>query len=203
MKICICCSLTFTNEVIEIGKMLERLGHEVLLPNGVINHLIEQPDLDPIKAKIETNSWRLHIDKIRSADAVLICNFLKNCTPGYIGANTYSEIAAAHYFEKPIFALFPLPDQPYINEELQSLPITFLNYDLSLIPVTASTTIAPQLSSDLDAQDEPEAPVIDPRQATFPLPDLDQPSTTAPIVSTGSGTSLSKLSQRLKSLLGH
>ncbi len=202
MKICICCSLTFTNEVIEVGKMLERLGHEVLLPNGVINRLMEQPNFDPIKAKIETNSWRLHIDKIRSADAVLVCNFLKNCTPGYIGANTYSEITAAHYFEKPIFALFPLPDQPYINEEIRSLPITVLNYDLAGISATSSApVVTPQPVP--ESYDEAEVPAIDPRQATFPLPDLKQSTATSADIAGSSETSLSKLSQRLKSLLNH
>lgn len=200
MKICICCSLTFTNEVIEVGKMLEQLGHEVLLPNGVINHLIEQPNFDPVQAKIETNSWRLHIDKIRNSDAVLVCNFLKNCTPGYIGANTYSEIAAAHYFEKPIFALFPLPDQPYINDEIRSLPITILDYDLTRIP-GATTAPAPQTNS--ETPNEPEIPAVDPRQATFPLPDLEQPTVSTPATPQNSETSLSKLSQRLKTLLGH
>lgn len=202
MKICICCSLTFTNEVIEIGKMLERLGHEVLLPNGVINRLIEKPGFDPINAKIETNSWRLHVDKIRSADAVLVCNFLRNCTPGYIGANTYSEIAAAYYFKKPIFALFPLPDQPYINEEIHSLPITILDYDLARIPAVESTpNVSSQIASEVSS--DPETPAIDPRQATFPLPDLGQSPISSSDATQSRDTSLSKLSQRLKSLLSH
>lgn len=199
MKICICCSLTFTHEVIEIGKMLERLGHEVLLPNGVINHLIEQPDFDPIKVKVETNSWHLHIDKIRSSDAVLVCNFLKNCIPGYIGANTYSEITAANYFDKPIFALFPLPDQPYINEEIRSLPITVIDYDLSRIPNVATMPTAQAHST----SEDPEIPEIDPRQATFPLPDLGQSTTISSSDAKTGDSSLSKLSERLKSLLGH
>lgn len=201
MKICICCSLTFTNEVIEVGKMLERLGHEVLLPNGVINRLVEQPNFDPVQAKIETNSWRLHIDKIRSADAVLVCNFLKNCTPGYIGANTYSEIAAAYYFEKPIFALFPLPDQPYINEEIRSLPITILDYNLTRIPAPTLSYTTPSASTETPS--EPEVPTIDPRQAEFPLPDVERSSISTPDAPQSTETSLSKLSQRLKTLLSH
>ncbi len=195
MKICICCSLTFTDEVIEIGRMLEQLGHEVLLPNGVINRLAEQPNFDPVSAKVETNSWHLHIDKIRSADAVLICNFLKNCTPGYIGANTYSELAIAHYFDKQLFALFPLPDQPYINEEIRSLPITVLDYDLTRLPNVATPAATPPA-----LQQDPEPPTIDPRQATFPLPGLERSNSSS---SNTAQTTLSKLSQRLKTLLEH
>ena len=41
-KLCICCSLSFTNQVLQIAKRLEELGFEVLLPNGVINRLIEK-----------------------------------------------------------------------------------------------------------------------------------------------------------------
>ena len=71
--------------------MLEARGHEVLLPNGIINRLAEQPNFDPVRAKIETKSNRLHAEKIRECDIVLMCNFLKNCTPGYIGANCFAE----------------------------------------------------------------------------------------------------------------
>lgn len=134
MKICICSSLTFTDEVLEISKMLEAAGHEVLLPNGIINRLAERADFDPVQAKIDTNSNRLHAEKIRECDIVLMCNFLKNCTPGYIGANCFAELYLANYFEKPIFALFPLPDTAYINDEIRSFNITVLNGELKLLP---------------------------------------------------------------------
>lgn len=45
MKICICSSLTFTDEVLEISKMLEASGHEVLLPNGITNRLVERAQI--------------------------------------------------------------------------------------------------------------------------------------------------------------
>ena len=48
MKICICCSLTFTQEVLDLAEKLEALGHELLLPNSVMNRAIEKPDFDPI-----------------------------------------------------------------------------------------------------------------------------------------------------------
>lgn len=133
MKICICCSLKFGDEVREIAKQLEALGHEVLLPNGVINRLTEQPDFDPIRAKIDTDSCHKHTDKIREADAVLVCNYAKNGIENYIGANSFCEMFVAQYFNKPIYCLNPLPDQPYINEELQSFGATILNGNLEKI----------------------------------------------------------------------
>lgn len=131
MKICICCSLTFTKEVLALAKKLEKLGHELLLPNSVINRAIEKPDFDPVKSKAATNAVRNHIGKVHQADAVLVCNYDKKGIAGYIGANTFIEIAAAHYYGKPIFTLNPLPDQPYINDEIQSFAITSLDGDLS------------------------------------------------------------------------
>ena len=133
MKICICCSLSFGDEVRRIAKELEDMGHEVLLPNGIINRLLEKEDFDPIQAKIDTDSNHLHVDKIREADAVLICNYTKNNIENYIGANSFAEMFAAYYFNKPIFTFNPLPDQPYINEELQSFGAKVINGDLSKI----------------------------------------------------------------------
>lgn len=130
MKICICCSLQFTDEVLAVADKLEKMGHEALLPNGVINRLYEKADFDPIQDKIETNAVNNHIDKIRVADAVLICNYTKNGVENYIGANTFLEMAFAHYFGKPLYVLHPLPDYPYINDEIQSFDVKVINEDL-------------------------------------------------------------------------
>lgn len=133
MKICICCSLSFTDEVLALAKRLEQLDHEVLLPNGVLANIINEPDFDPVQAKIATGNVNKHIDKVRASDAVLVCNYDKNGIKNYIGANTFLEIAAAHYFDKPIFALNPLPDQPYINDEIQSFGINVINNNLEAL----------------------------------------------------------------------
>lgn len=133
MKICICCSLSFTEEVLALAKELEKQGFELLLPNSVIERSIEKPDFDPVQAKIKTGNVNKHIDKIKASDAVLICNYAKNGIENYIGANTFLEIAAAHYFGKPIYTLNPLPDQPYIHDEIHSFDIKVLNGDLEKI----------------------------------------------------------------------
>lgn len=133
MKICICYSLSFGDEVRKIATQLEEMGHEVLLPNGVINRLTEQKDFDPIQAKINTDSNHKHVDKVRAADAVLICNYTKNGIENYIGANSFAEMFVAYYFNKPIYTLFPLPDMPYISDEIHSFGAKNLNGDLSKI----------------------------------------------------------------------
>lgn len=130
MKICICCSLSFGDKVREIAKQLEAAGHEVLLPNSVIHRLNKQPDFDPVKAKLETDPFHKHTDKIRAADAVLMCNYTKNGIENYIGANSFAELFVAYYFNKPIYMLNPLPDMPYINDEINALGAKVLNGDL-------------------------------------------------------------------------
>lgn len=133
MKICVCCSLSFTDEVLALAEKLETLGHELLLPNGMINRVTEQEDFDPVKTKAATDAVRKHIDKIREADAVLVCNYDKKDIKNYIGANTFIEIAAAHYMHKPIYALNPLPEQSYIKDEIESFDIAVLNGDLAIL----------------------------------------------------------------------
>lgn len=133
MKICICCSLSFSDEVCEIAAELEKMGHEVLLPNGVIERLTEQENFDPVQAKIETDSTHKHVNKVRTADVVLVCNYTKNGIENYIGANSFAEMFVAYYFNKPIYTLFPLPDMPYINDEIKSFGVKVLDGDIDKI----------------------------------------------------------------------
>lgn len=135
MKICICCSLSFTDEVKKIADRLHELGHEVLLPNGVIIDAIYKPDFDSVKAK-RGNGYdfvREHFKKIEESDAMLVCNFTKNGIDNYIGANTFLEMGFAYYIKKPIYALNPLPDYKYINDELLNFDVKVINGDLSEI----------------------------------------------------------------------
>ncbi|MBR3176942.1 hypothetical protein IKF25_03175 [Candidatus Saccharibacteria bacterium] len=135
MKICVCCSLSFTDEVKKISNELEKLGHEVLLPNGVIIDAIHQPDFDAVKAKRDNgyDAIRDHFDKIKESDAVLICNFTKNNVENYIGANTFLEMGFAYYYAKPTYTINPLPDYKYIDDEIKSFDVTVLNGDLTKI----------------------------------------------------------------------
>ncbi len=135
MKICVCCSLAFTDEVKEIANRLHELGHEVLLPNGVIIDAIYKADFDSVKAK-RGNGYdfvREHFKKIEESDAMLVCNFTKNGIDNYIGANTFLEMGFAYYIKKPIYALNPLPDYKYINDELLNFDVKVINGDLSEI----------------------------------------------------------------------
>lgn len=135
MKICICGALTFTDEIKKIGRKLEEMGHEVLLPVGVLEDFIKREDFDPVAAKhaYGHDPMRAHFDKVKESDAVLICNYTKKGIKNYIGANTFLESGFAYYCNKPIYALHALPEQDYIHDEIVSLGIEVIDEDLSKI----------------------------------------------------------------------
>jgi diphthamide synthase subunit DPH2 len=137
MKICICCSLSFSNEVKRIAKELEEMGYEVLLPNGILLDVMKDPNFDPVAAKTCNgyNAIRDHFDKILESDAVLICNFTKRRIKNYIGANTFLEAGFAYYHEKSIYAYNPLPNQKYIHDEIYSFGVKVLNGDLTKLSI--------------------------------------------------------------------
>ncbi|MBR3055735.1 hypothetical protein IKG64_00210 [Candidatus Saccharibacteria bacterium] len=119
----------------KIADRLHELGHEVLLPNGVIVDAIHKLDFDPVGAK-RGNGYdfvREHFKKVEESDAILVCNFTKNGIDNYVGANTFLEMGFAYYVKKPIYALNPLPDYKYINDELLNFDVMVINGDLSEI----------------------------------------------------------------------
>jgi hypothetical protein len=57
-------------------------------------------------------------------------NITKKDIENYVGANTFLEIGFAHYIEKKIYFLNPIPNQLYIIDELQTIEPIILNGDL-------------------------------------------------------------------------
>lgn len=137
MKICICCSLTFTDEVKEIAKKLESFGHEIFLPNGVVIDAIKKADFNPITAKHANgyDAMREHFNKIKESDVILICNFAKKNIENYIGANTFLEMGFAYCLKKPIYALNDLPKQPYIHDEIMAMHVEVIDGKLELFDI--------------------------------------------------------------------
>jgi nucleoside 2-deoxyribosyltransferase len=131
MKITICGSLKFFDKMVEIQEQLEEMGHEVLMP-------IEVPGLDywsedgssRVKAKKAHDLISEHFRKIEQSDGVLVANLTKGDIKNYIGANTFLELGYAHYLRKSIFLLHPIPEQPYILDEVLALDAKVLNGDV-------------------------------------------------------------------------
>lgn len=118
MKIFICCSKYFYHKIPNIKEELEKIGHEITLPNS-----FEEPFREEIKKldKEEHIKWkremmRLHEPKIKEIDAILILNFEKNGTENYIGGATFMEIVKAWELGKKIFLFNPIPNNLFIDE---------------------------------------------------------------------------------------
>lgn len=146
MNVTICGSIAFFDEMLDMKKELEQLGHEVKMPIGEVKD--ENGNLIPVKEyyaqrKAETNnaSWiwdrkemamRLHFEKVAWGDAVLILNYNKNNIANYVGANTLLEIGLAFHLNKKIFLLNDIPEINYKEEILGMKPIV-INQDLTKI----------------------------------------------------------------------
>jgi hypothetical protein len=134
MKITICGLMKFNDEMIAIQRELESVGHDIFMP-------IKVPTVDywsadgssRVEAKKGLNLVKKHMDKIKESDAILVCNYTKGDIENYIGANTFLEMGYAHYIDKKIFLLHPLPSQQYIIDELVSFDTIVIDGDLEKI----------------------------------------------------------------------
>lgn len=146
MKITLCGSIHFLDEMLKIKAQLEKLDHEVKMPPLEIED--DQGGMIPVqeyykmrKAEPVSDSWiwdrkeqamRWHFDKVAGADAILVLNYSKNNVSNYVGANTLLEMGLAFFLNKRIYLLNPIPDMHYSEEIIGMRPIIIDN-DLSLI----------------------------------------------------------------------
>lgn len=142
MIIAICGSLTFAQEILNVRKKLEDLGHRVFIPLSIERMLKGEVTLEQIekmKADGSFFTYAKEFDAIKNyyliiekSDAILVCNYDKNNVTGYIGGNSFLEMGFAHVLGKKIFVLNELPEMAYLSEIKSMNPIV-LKSDLSLI----------------------------------------------------------------------
>jgi hypothetical protein len=146
MKITLCGSIAFYNEMQKVKKELEEKGHVVEIPPLRIKDSKGEPIsiqdyYDIRKTEIDSESWvwerkkeamKWHFDKVASSDAILVLNYDKNNIKGYIGANTLIEMGLAFHFKKKIFLLNDIPKMSYTEEILGLMP-TVINGNLNNI----------------------------------------------------------------------
>ena len=109
MKITLCGSIAFFEEMLKVKQQLEALGHEVKLPPTEVkdkdgNLITVQAYYQLRKTETNPNSWvwdrkaeaiKIHFNKIEWSDAILVINRKKKNIEGYIGANTFLEMGIA------------------------------------------------------------------------------------------------------------
>lgn len=146
MKITLCGSIAFIDEMDAVRKELEAMGHEVQMPPLEI--VGEDGGMMPVKeyyalrkSAADDHEWvwskkaeamRNHFDKVAWAEATLVCNYDKNGVVGYIGANTLMEMGLAFHLKQPIYLWGPIPELSYKEEILGMQPI-LIDGDLKMI----------------------------------------------------------------------
>ncbi len=130
MKITLCGSIAFINQMAELQKQLETLGYEVKMPpikftdalgkvwdaNDYYAYKKTQPFNDPQFVESHHQRIRDHFDKVEWSDAILVANYDKNGVIGYIGPNTLMEMGLAFFLRKKIFLLNSIPQNAFMEE---------------------------------------------------------------------------------------
>ena len=133
MKILLVCSKAFYDKLNYFKKELEKLGHEVFMPNCY--------DAPETEAKYRGTSahaaWKAGMIKhseevIKNMDAVLVLNYDKNGQKNYICGATFLEIYDAFRLGKKIFFINDLPEGMLKDELIAFNPIV-INGELKLI----------------------------------------------------------------------
>lgn len=132
MKITICGSITFYDEMENLEKKLKKLGFkEVLRPIGVGGKEKEYKANLGIhedgKRKIDLDLINEHWKKILKSDCILVANYKKKDIQGYVGGNTFLKMGFAFVTGKPIFLLNPIPKMGYTSEMEGMQPIVIDN----------------------------------------------------------------------------
>lgn len=117
MKIVLCGSRSFMNEMKKIKEEVEKADHEVILPPStpLCPRIDENEELF---FRLKPKYMREHLENIKKGDIILVCNFDKKGVKNYIGAGTFVEIVFAWYLNKKVYLLNPIPEDDRIYEEL-------------------------------------------------------------------------------------
>ncbi|HRY36694.1 MAG TPA: hypothetical protein P5230_02305 [Candidatus Magasanikbacteria bacterium] len=142
MKISIVGSLDFAQEMKDVGEKLEKMGFEVDLPPTAKMILKEEITSEQIKKEkeggsfsqrvIDSDAIRRYWKIIQNTDAILVVNFDKKGTKGYVGGNSFLEMGFAHVMNKKIFLMNPIPEMGY-KDEIEAMQPIILNSDVSKI----------------------------------------------------------------------
>ncbi|HTX87295.1 MAG TPA: hypothetical protein VMC41_04505 [Candidatus Nanoarchaeia archaeon] len=146
MKITICGSIAFYDQMLDVQKKLTDFGHAVKIPpaersygdSGIISSR-EFYDIRHAAKNDDRRIWEIkkqgireHFEKIDWCEAIIVLNYDKKGIANYIGGNTLMEMGLAFYQNKPIYLLQPLPEISYKEEILGMFPI-IINGDLKKI----------------------------------------------------------------------
>jgi hypothetical protein len=136
MIIYICASMKFCEEMVNLKNILEKKGHNIILPENTIEYANKKIEYETseksIENKISKNLFKYYFEIVKKSDAILVANFEKNNIENYIGGNTLIEMSFAKILDKKIFLLNDIPKLSYSDEIIAMQPI-IINNNLELI----------------------------------------------------------------------
>ena len=133
MKILLICSKVFYDKLSFFKQELEKMNHEVFMPN-----CWDCPETEakyrgtPEHAKFKAKMFKQSEETIKQMDAVLVLNYDKNGQKNYIGGATFLEIYDAFRLGKKIYFINELPEGMLKDELIGFSPIV-LNGDITNI----------------------------------------------------------------------
>lgn len=136
MKITICGSMSFAQDMLVVQKHLEGAGHSCHLPEGVEEYArgaAKEGGSEGARRKIEKDLIRRHYELIQDSDAILVLNYEKRGIKNYIGGNALLEMGFAHILNKKIYLLHDIPEMEFIKQEIEAMNPIVLNGDLASI----------------------------------------------------------------------
>ena len=139
MKIAVCGSMAFAQEMIDVKDKLEESDHVVFIPCEADMYVNGQIDVKNIggsegaKRKIAHDLIRKHCELISGSDAILVLNYEKKGIKNYIGGNSFLELGYAHILGKKIFLMNDIPEIELIQQEIEAVQPIVIHGDLDLI----------------------------------------------------------------------
>ncbi len=128
--------MSASKEMVVAEKQLQAMGHEVVLPEFTHDYAamatIDKAHAESARNKVQYDLIRLHFDKIKAGDAILVVNVERHNIAGYIGGNAFLEMGFAFVLDKPIYLLNQLPECSY-RDELEAMQPVILSGDISRI----------------------------------------------------------------------
>src|SRR3989344_3391132 len=121
MKIVICGSISFAKDMLELGNALEKLDHEVILPDNLEKYTRGEIKVEDKWKKKDKDLIKEHYNHIKDSDAVLIVNKNKKGIKNYFGGNSLMEMGFAHVLGKKIFLLNPAPTDLNYSDEIMAM----------------------------------------------------------------------------------
>jgi len=129
-------SMHFTENMMDLCKKLESMGHEPFMSKfgpAFVGKTDEEKEEIKLKQKFNYDAIREFWKPMQRAEALLVANYDKHGIDNYIGGNAFLEMGFAHVLNQKIFLLNPIPEMPFYGTEIIAMKPTVINGNLELI----------------------------------------------------------------------